>query len=105
MTEATSALAGLVHALVASSEEHGPADRGAYAENRWAALRFGREARLIHPDGSRLATVPELLDELGGRLGAGVVDSVRPLDQAREQLELGRAEGLEAICRHLVALT
>jgi carboxylate-amine ligase len=103
--EATAALAGLVHALVVSSHEIGPADRGAYAENRWAALRFGREARLIHPDGERLATVSELLEELAGRLRAEVVEPVGPLDQAREQLELGRAEGLEALCRHLVALT
>jgi carboxylate-amine ligase len=40
--EATGAIAGLVHALVRAVEPDGPADRGAYAENRWAALRFGR---------------------------------------------------------------
>jgi glutamate---cysteine ligase / carboxylate-amine ligase len=103
--EATAALSGLVHALVASSDGSGPADRGAYAENRWAALRFGREARLIHPDGDRLTAVPELLDEIGARLGAEVVAPLRPLDQAREQLALGRAEGLESLCRRLVSLT
>jgi carboxylate-amine ligase len=103
--EATAALAGLVHALVVSSEGSTPADRGVYAENRWAALRFGREARLIHPDGKRLSTIPELLDELADRLGAEAVDPVRELDQAGEQLAFGRAEGLEALCRRLVALT
>jgi len=103
--EDTAALAGLVHALVASTEAGTAADRGAYAENRWAAFRFGRGARLIHPDGSRLAAVPELLDELAGRVGAAAVDPVRELDQAGEQLRLGRAEGLASLCGRLVALT
>jgi carboxylate-amine ligase len=102
---ATGAVAGFVHALVSSAESNGPADRGAYAENRWAALRFGRDARLIHPAGDRLATVSELLDDLAGRLGAGVVDRVRGLDQAGEQLELGRADGLRTLCQSLVDLT
>ena len=102
--EDTAGLAGLVHALVRSSDAGPAADRGAYAENRWAAFRFGREARLIHPDGTRLAAVPALLDELAGRVGAAV-DPVRELDQAGEQLQVGRAEGLESLCRRLVALT
>ena len=115
--EATAALAELVHRLVRSSsrlaagenENHSqagnPADRGAYAENRWAALRFGRDARLIHPDGTRLATVPELLDELGERVGAEAVEPLHELDQAGGQLEVGRSEGLEALGRRLVELT
>jgi carboxylate-amine ligase len=102
---ATAAVAEVVHALVKSDGAHGPADRGAYAENRWAALRFGREARLIHPDGTRLAGVGELLDELAEQLGAKVVDPARSLDQAGEQLALGRAEGLHALRRRLIELT
>jgi glutamate---cysteine ligase / carboxylate-amine ligase len=39
-----------------------PADRGVYQQNRWAAGRFGPEARLIH-DG-RLLGVPELVGAL-----------------------------------------
>jgi carboxylate-amine ligase len=35
--------------------------RGDYLQNRWAAARFGIDARLIHPDGSRLVGVAELL--------------------------------------------
>jgi carboxylate-amine ligase len=35
--------------------------RGDYLQNRWAAARFGVAARLIHPDGTRLASVAELL--------------------------------------------
>jgi carboxylate-amine ligase len=103
--EATAALASLVHALVAAAEAGPPADRGVYAENRWAALRFGREAKLIHPEGNRLAGVPELLDELAARLGDGLVDPVRQLDQSGAQLELGRAQGLRSLCEQLVALT
>jgi carboxylate-amine ligase len=114
---ATAALAQLVHALVRSagreevpengnhSQTRAPADRGAYAENRWAALRFGRAARLIHPEGKRLASVFDLLDELEPRLGADAVAGVRELDQAGDQHDLGRSEGLEAVCRRLVELT
>ena len=53
--EATADLAELVHALVTAAAGP-PADRGAYAENRWAALRSGA-AQLLHPDGKRLAGV------------------------------------------------
>jgi glutamate---cysteine ligase / carboxylate-amine ligase len=104
-SEAAGALAGLARALVSSFDEGDPTDRGAYAENRWAALRFGREAMLIHPEEDRLASIPELLDELTARLGAEVVDAVRALDQAGDQLAVGRAEGLHALCGHLIRLT
>jgi carboxylate-amine ligase len=103
--EDSAGLAGLVHALVASAETGTAADRGAYAENRWAAFRFGREARLIHPDGSRLATVQDLLDELAERVGAAAVEPLRQLDQAGEQVRVGRAEGLGSLSKLLVALT
>jgi len=103
--EATAALAGLIHALVAGAGPGPHADRGGYAENRWAALRFGRAARLIHPTGDRLATVKELTDELAARLGEDVAGPVRELDQAGDQLRVGRAEGLRSLCERLVALT
>jgi carboxylate-amine ligase len=102
--EATAGLAALIHALVSTSRPVGSADRGIYAENRWAAARFGTEAYLVHPDGDRLATVPELLDELVGRVGDAVAP-VRGLDQAGLQLALGRSEGLRSVCERLVALT
>ena len=100
--ETTGALAVLLQAMVSRLEDDGPADRGLYAQNRWAALRFGHEAELVHPDGSRLVSVPELLAELAERVG-----SQKPgvPDQAREQLEVGRADGLESVCRRLVELT
>ena len=67
--DVTVALAALVQALVASAAPERAADRGIYAQNRWAALRFGAHARLIHPDGGRLATAAELLRELVDRVG------------------------------------
>jgi gamma-glutamyl:cysteine ligase YbdK (ATP-grasp superfamily) len=103
--ESTAALAALVHALVASSNDGPAADRGAYAENRWAASRFGREARLIHPSGNRLAAVPELLDELAEPVGAELVAPLRDLDQSGEQLAIGRERGLPALCERLVSHT
>jgi carboxylate-amine ligase len=100
--EATAALATLLQAMASRLEARTPADRGLYAQNRWAALRFGHDAELVHPDGSRLASVRELLGELSGLVGVPLVDVA---DQAGEQLALGRAEGLEPLCRHLVGLT
>lgn len=35
--------------------------RGDYLQNRWAAAQYGVEAQLIHPDGTRLVGVGELL--------------------------------------------
>jgi carboxylate-amine ligase len=102
---ASAALVSFVHALVISADGRGHADRGTYVENRWAASRFGREAHFIHPDGSRLVTVPELLDELVERVGEEIVDAVRDLDQAAEQLDVGRRQGFDALCRRLVDLT
>jgi carboxylate-amine ligase len=100
--ETTGALAVLLQAMVSRLEDAGPANRGLYAQNRWAALRFGHEAELVHPDGSRLVSVPELLAELAERVG-----SQKPgvPDQAREQLEVARADGLDSVCRRLVELT
>lgn len=95
---ATRALATLVHTLVRDAPADRPADRGLYAQNRWAASRFGAAADLVHPRAEQLATVPELLSELG----AG---SLAELDQAGDQLALGRGNGLHVLRERLVALT
>jgi len=100
--EVTTGLATLLQAMASTLQAEEPADRGLYAQNRWAALRFGRQAELIHPDGSRLAPVPELVRELTERLGAEGLDLP---DQAEEQLEIGRSQGVESLCRRLVDLT
>jgi glutamate---cysteine ligase / carboxylate-amine ligase len=100
--EMTAAIATLLQAMAARLPADGPADRGLYAQNRWAALRFGWDAELLHPDGSRLVTVQELLEELVGRIGA---EGMAPSNQAGDQLTVGRAQGLESLCRRLVGLT
>lgn len=114
--EVTVAFAALVQALVATANgtpEAAPADRGLYAQNRWAALRFGTRAELVHPDGSHLVTAADLLAELlervapvAERLGsAGYLAPLEGLAQADAQLEQGRREGLRSLCGSLVAAT
>jgi carboxylate-amine ligase len=78
---------------------HDPAARGIYQQNRWAAARFGLQAELIHPDGESTARASELAAEIvGDRL-----DTTRT--EADRQLEVGRVDGLEAVCADLVART
>ena len=85
-------------ALDAEPRAFEPAERGIYAQNRWAAARFGVHGKLIHPDRPEALTVPELLAEL----------PVPPYDfdglssEADRQLEVGRADGLRAVCADLV---
>ncbi len=102
--ETTGALAALLQAMVARLVEVGPANRGLYAQNRWAALRFGHEAELVHPDGSRLVSVLRAARPSWPSASAAS-SSHRRADQAGEQLEVGRADGLESVCRRLVELT
>jgi carboxylate-amine ligase len=113
--ELTAAFAALVQALVCSASNGRTADRGVYAQNRFAAQRFGCRAELIHPDGSRLAGVPELTEELlrivepaAKRLGS--LELLAPLrtlaqrTQADVQLELG-ARGVDTVVVELQART
>jgi glutamate---cysteine ligase / carboxylate-amine ligase len=63
--EVGAALIRLLRDLAAWALEHPvaePADRGVYQQNRWAAARFGPQARLIHDGG--LVSVPELVERL-----------------------------------------
>ena len=110
----TAAFAALVQALVAWVEPAPfPADRGLYAQNRWAAARFGADAGLVHPEAGRLCTPGELLAELLERLepaarrlgGDDLVRGLEGLDQAGTQLETGRSDGIGVLCERLVALT
>jgi glutamate---cysteine ligase / carboxylate-amine ligase len=111
--DATAAFAALIQALVAAADGRERAERGIYAQNRWAALRFGPGAELIHPNERRLVGVDELLTELlehvgptAERLGgARFLTPLVGLAQADEQLALGRRGGLRAVCERLVALT
>jgi carboxylate-amine ligase len=99
---ATAAVAELCHALVVGADPAAPAaDRGVYAQNRWAAARFGTQAGLIDP---RTGALRRPLELLGG-LGLDGVAGLAELDQAAEQLEVGRAGGLRRVRERLVALT
>jgi carboxylate-amine ligase len=107
--EMTAAFTALLQALcvtVAEGDPPAPANRGDYAQNRWAALRFGPRAELIHPDGERLVGVEELTQELLAliepavrELGSG--EALRVLDarssEGDRQLEIGREQGLQAV--------
>jgi carboxylate-amine ligase len=112
----TAAIAALLQALCATVdvEQARPAERGDYAQNRWAALRFGTGAELIHPDGTRLIRVPELTRELLDLLGPaaeelGTTERLAALDpstcEGERQLEIGAREGLDAVCSDLVERT
>jgi glutamate---cysteine ligase / carboxylate-amine ligase len=116
--ELTVAFAALLQALCFAAVEHpirnNPASRGDYAQNRWAALHGGTQAQLIHPAGDRLVSVPDLTEELLGlvrgpadELGtAGLLEALNSSRcEAERQLEIGRSDGLEAVCADLVAQT
>ncbi len=115
--ELTGAFVALLQALCATVLEGPapePASRGDYAQNRWAALRFGPRAELIHPDGGRLVEVGELTHELLELIGPAVrelgsVELLRVLDPRRcegdRQLEVGREHGLEAVAADLAERT
>jgi carboxylate-amine ligase len=114
--EVTAALTALLQALCASLdvEQVRPAGRGDYAQNRWAALRFGTGAELIHPDGTRLIRAPELARELLELVGPaavklGTTAELAALEtstcEGERQLEIGEREGLEAVCADLVERT
>ncbi len=113
----TAAFAALLQALCKTvlDGSAGPqAQRGDYAQNRWAALRYGPRAELIHPDGERLAPASELgaellelvapaARELGTEELLGTLDPTRC--EADRQLEVARAEGLEAVCADVARRT
>ena len=102
----TADFVALLRALVAAVLEdpqppYDPGRRGDYQQNRWAALRFGMDAELIHPDGERALPARELAAELYERLGIAALGE----PEAARQLEVGRADGLRAVCADLVART
>jgi carboxylate-amine ligase len=112
----TAAFVALIQALCAAALDWAArpddaASRAVYQQNRWAALRFGPTARLAHPDGDRAETAVALATELVGRLRdtARALGSERLLDgldpeacEGDRQLEVGRQDGLDAVCADLV---
>ena len=98
-------LQGLCEAVLAQPpREHEPAARGLYHQNRWAAARFGLRGELFHPDGERTGRASELALELFELVSEpGLLDTTRT--EADRQLEVGRANGLEAVCADLCVRT
>jgi len=85
----SSAFAALLQALCATALGSSPpiagtqlADRGRadYAQNRWAAARFGPGAELLHPDGTSCLRASEL--------GRELLELVRPAARAFGSEEL-----------------
>jgi carboxylate-amine ligase len=115
--ELSAAFAALLQALCATvldGPPRGSAQRGDYAQNRWAALRFGPRAELIHPDGERLVPVPELTVELLDLIrpaarDLGTEELLEAIDPTRcegdRQLEVARAESVEAVCADVAERT
>ena len=115
--ETTAAFVALLQALCKIVVEGPPpkaAQRGDYAQNRWAALRFGPRAKLIHPDGDRVLPAPELASELLALIEPaarelGSAELIQKLDPTRcegdRQLEIARAETLEAVCADVAERT
>jgi carboxylate-amine ligase len=64
--ERTAFLVALLRGLVehAPARAADPGRRGDYAQNRWAAARWGLDGELIHPDGDRSVPARELAAEL-----------------------------------------
>ena len=101
--ERTASLVRLLRALCewaldAPAREFDPAERGIYQQNRWAASRFGPHGKLIHPDRDVALPVPDLCREL-----PVLPDGLETENcEADRQLEVGRADGLNAVCADLV---
>jgi carboxylate-amine ligase len=79
----SAAFAALLQALCATAldgglplrtNELGDRGRADYAQNRWAAARFGPRGELLHPDGESFIAASEL--------GAQLVELVRPASQS-----------------------
>ncbi|MEP6909792.1 MAG: YbdK family carboxylate-amine ligase [Actinomycetota bacterium] len=97
-------LKGLCDAVLERPQvPYDPAARGMYQQNRWSAARFGLAAELVHPDGDRAAKATDLATELAALAGVDALDPTRM--EADRQLEIGQAEGLEAVCADLVERT
>ena len=100
--ERTVAFVRLLHdlcawALDAPPRAFAPGERGVYEQNRWAAARFGPRGKLIHPDRDEALDVAELMLELP-------VTTTLAADwcEADRQLEIGRDNGLHAVCADLI---
>jgi glutamate---cysteine ligase / carboxylate-amine ligase len=103
-----------VTAARADAPPYDPPGRGIYQQNRWAALRAGLDAGLVHPREERLAPAGELVLELidlvrpvARELGSvALLDQLAPTESEGEaQLAVGRRNGVQAVTAMLVETT
>ncbi|MFB6129560.1 MAG: glutamate--cysteine ligase [Salinigranum sp.] len=72
-------------------------------ENKWRAMRYGRDATFISPDGERNVSLASVVDRECDRLGiAGLRDVLDAESGAERQRRIRDDEGLDALCRSLV---
>jgi glutamate---cysteine ligase / carboxylate-amine ligase len=88
-----------------------PPARAIYQQNRWAALRYGLDAELLHPDRDEVVSARDLVADLvaallpvAAELGSEPLLAALDLDRtgAERQLEIGRGEGLAELTRWIV---
>ncbi|MEF8819273.1 MAG: glutamate--cysteine ligase [Haloferacaceae archaeon] len=99
-----------VHALVTDlAERHADGESGTdprrefLDENKWRAIRHGRDASFLTPDAADELTLGEYVDRETDRLGvSGVVDLYDAESGAARQRRLREAGGLDRLCEGLV---
>ncbi len=112
----TAALIALLQALCVwaarrDAPVYDPVARALYQQNRWAALRAGLDAGLLHPERDEVVPARDMVRDLVARvgpvaaeLGSGALLAGLDLDRtwAERQLEVGRRDGLEALTAWIV---
>jgi carboxylate-amine ligase len=116
-TALTGAFIAVIQALCATvlrepRRANEPGSRGIYQQNRWAALRFGPRAVLIHPEEERKAAASVLAEELLERVEPaarelGASELLTSFDITRcegdRQLEIGQAGDLRAVVADVIS--
>jgi carboxylate-amine ligase len=99
-----------VYALVTDlSERHADGEPGTdprrefLDENKWRAIRHGRDATFLTPDATEELTLGEYVDREADRLDVtGIVDLYEAESGAAHQRRLRNADGLDQLCEGLV---
>jgi carboxylate-amine ligase len=103
-----------VTAARGAATPYDPPGRAIYQQNRWAALRAGLDAGLVHPHEERVVPAGELVLELvdvvrraASELGSGsLLDQLAPsASEGEAQLAVGRRDGLHEVVAMLVDRT
>jgi carboxylate-amine ligase len=108
--ERVTAITEYVHALVldlAARYEDGESGtevrRELLDENKWRAIRYGREATFVTPDGDDSVDLATHVDAECDRLGVSGLRDILDADCcAARQRRIHGAEGMDALCRSLL---